>query len=49
MDESSLDWESWTGDWVQCDEGVSLVGTLLVVQLSCVMGASCPSGLARHH
>ena len=26
IDESPLDWESWTGDWVQCDEGVSLVG-----------------------
>jgi len=26
IDESPLDWESWTGDWVQCDEGVSLMG-----------------------
>jgi len=26
MDELPLDWESWTGDWVRCDEGVSLVG-----------------------
>ena len=26
VDESPLDWESWTGDWVRCDEGVSLVG-----------------------
>lgn len=26
MDELPLDWESWIGDWVRCDEGVSLVG-----------------------
>jgi platelet-activating factor acetylhydrolase len=26
VDESPLDWESWTGDWVRCDEDVSLVG-----------------------
>lgn len=25
-DELSFDWASWTGDWVRCDEGVSLVG-----------------------
>ncbi|KAH9021162.1 platelet-activating factor acetylhydrolase, isoform II-domain-containing protein [Lactarius pseudohatsudake] len=26
MDESPFDWASWAGDWVRCDEGVSLVG-----------------------
>ena len=26
MDGSPFDWASWTGDWVRCDEGVSLVG-----------------------
>jgi platelet-activating factor acetylhydrolase len=26
LDELAFNWASWTGDWVQCDEGVSLVG-----------------------
>ncbi|KAI0249989.1 platelet-activating factor acetylhydrolase [Lactifluus subvellereus] len=26
MDDMAFDWASWSGDWVQCDEGVSLVG-----------------------
>lgn len=26
MDELPFDWASWAGDWVRCDEGVSLVG-----------------------
>ena len=26
MDDSPVDWESWAGDLVRCDEGVSLVG-----------------------
>ncbi|KAH9986353.1 platelet-activating factor acetylhydrolase, isoform II-domain-containing protein [Russula compacta] len=26
QDELPLDWESWAGDWVRCDEGVSLMG-----------------------
>lgn len=26
LDELPLDWESWAGDWVRCDEGVSLIG-----------------------
>jgi len=26
MDGSPFDWASWAGDWVRCDEGVSLVG-----------------------
>ncbi|KAI9467366.1 platelet-activating factor acetylhydrolase, isoform II-domain-containing protein [Lactarius psammicola] len=26
MDELPFDWASWAGDWVRCDEGVSLIG-----------------------
>jgi len=25
-DDTTFNWASWSGDWVQCDEGVSLVG-----------------------
>ena len=26
MNDLPFDWASWAGDWVRCDEGVSLVG-----------------------
>ena len=49
MDESPLDWESWTGDWMQCDEGVSLVGHSFGGATVVRKGATSPSRLARHH